>query len=275
MSEHSPGLSVVMIVKNAEQYLSTVLRSLRRVADEIVVVDTGSTDSSRKIANKYDCRIFDFTWCDDFSKAKNYAISQARFDWVMNVDADEVIFESDAKDVLAGALRRNSFPAYVVWQDNLKDDGRVEPVKVLRLFRNDPRIRFTNPVHESIGESLHTNWPGYVPPVLDIHLRHYGYLSPNRRGKHDRNNVLLRKWVTDEPDNVYANYKLGGTLAEMGNMGEALTYLDRAFTLFAGNRDRNTYPFLPAFVNLYCDLLVAKGLEAKAERCRQIAGGWS
>ncbi len=275
MSKFIPGLSVVMIVKNAEEYLSTSLRSLKRVADEIVVVDTGSTDATRDIAENFDCRLFDFAWCEDFSKAKNFAVSQARFSWIMNVDADEVIFDSKAKDVLAASLRSDSCPAYVVWQDNLKDDGTVEQVKVLRLFRNDPRIRFTNPVHESIGESLHVNWPGYVPPVLDIHLRHYGYLSRNRDGKHDRNSVLLRKWVTAQPDNIYANYKLGGTLAEMGMTAEALPYLERTFTLFARNPERNTYPFLTAFVDFYCELLVTEGYEEKADQCRQIVGGWT
>ena len=76
MSEYPWGLSAVMIAKNAERYLSLALRSLWRVADEIVIVDTGSTDSTLEIAESHKCRIFSFAWCDDFSKAKNHAVEE-------------------------------------------------------------------------------------------------------------------------------------------------------------------------------------------------------
>jgi len=268
------GLSVVMIVKNAAKYLSPVLRSLEKVADEIIIVDTGSTDSSMDIARRYGCRIFAFEWCDDFSRAKNHGIEQARFSWIMSVDADEVLYGPKAGEILAAALQDAHAPAYVIWVDNLYDSGRVDPVRMLRLFRNTPRIRFTNPVHESIGESLYAQWPGFVPPVLDIHLRHYGYLSVNALGKHDRNIVLLKKWADDAPDNIYANYKTGGTLAEAGRRPEALPYLQRTFGLFERCRERGTYPFLAAFITLYDSVLIAEGRAEEAGNCRMIAAGW-
>ena len=274
MSGFEHGLSAVMIVKNAERYLPLVLRSLGKVADEIIVVDTGSTDTSRDIARKYNCRIFESAWCDDFSKAKNYGIAQARFSWIMSVDADEVLYDVKAGDILAGALTDADVPAYVIWVDNVYDYGRVEPVRMLRLFRNTPRLRFTNPVHESIGEALYAHWPGFVPPVLDIHLRHYGYLSANAIGKHERNIVLLQRWADAAPANIYANYKLGGTLVEAGRRQEALPYLERTFGLFAESRERGSYPFLETFFTLYGDLLVMEGLTDEAERCKSIVAGW-
>lgn len=274
MSECAQGLSVVMIMRNAVRYLSVVLRSLSRVADEIIVVDTGSTDGSKEIARKYNCRIFDFVWCDDFSRAKNYGIDQARFSWIMSVDADEVLFDPKAGELLADALQDASVPAYVMWVDNLFDSGRVDPVRMLRLFRNTPQLRFSNPVHESIGEALFAHWPGFVPPVLDVHLRHYGYLSVNAQGKHERNIVLLQRWADASPDNIYANYKLGGTLYEAGRLQEALPYLERTFGLFAGSGERETYPFLQTFITLYSDLLHTEGLTATADRCKSIIAGW-
>ena len=274
MSDFAHGLSVVMIVKNAERYLSLVLRSLRRVADEIIVVDTGSTDTSRDIARKYNCRIFEFAWCDDFSKAKNHGIAQARFSWIMSVDADEVLYDAKSVPILAAALADIAVPAYVIWVDNIYDSGRVEPVRMLRLFRNTPLLRFANPVHESIGEALYAHWPGVVPPVLDIHLRHYGYLSANAGGKHDRNITLLERWADAAPANIYANYKLGGTLVEAGRGQEALPYLERTFGLFAESRERGSYPFLRTFITLYGDLLVAEGLAERAGHIKMIADGW-
>lgn len=274
MSECATGLSAVMITRNAARYLALALRALWRVADEIVVVDTGSTDATRTIARELNCRLFEFAWCDDFSRAKNFGIDQARHEWILSVDADEVLYDRRAPELLGDALRNSAVPAYVVWVDNVYDSGRVEPVRVLRLFRNDPRLRFANPVHESIGEALYANWPGFVPPVLDLHLRHYGYLSANAAGKHGRNLTLLRKWVAAAPANIYANYKLGGTLLEAGEGEEALVYLERTFALFAASGERGSYPFLAPFLAMYCALLDAAGLGAKAEECRSVAAGW-
>lgn len=274
MGEISNGISAVMIVKNGERYLSVVLRALHRVADEVIVVDTGSTDATRDIAREQDCRLFDFVWCDDFAKAKNFGIEQARYSWILSVDADEVPYGADVRTILEGAMADAAIPAYVIWQDNIFDSGRVDPVKVLRFFRNDPRIRFTNPVHESIGEALYAHWPGVVPPVLDVRLRHYGYLAANSGGKHERNLKLLREWVEAEPTNIYANYKLGGTLLEMGRRGEALTFLAQTFQLFAASGERTSYPFLEAFITTYVDALIEEGRESEARVCKETAAGW-
>lgn len=274
MRDAPHGLSVVMIARNSEHYLPLVLRSLKGVADEIVLVDTGSTDTTPEIARNHDCRIFEFPWTNDFAAAKNYGIDQARFSWILNVDTDEVLYDKKAKAILEAALRDDSAPAYIVWLDNLFDSGKMESVKGLRLFRNDRRIRFANPVHESIGESLYANWPEYVPPVLDIHFRHYGYLSRNARGKHERNIAMMRRWTASEPDNIFANYKLGTTLREAGLRDEALRYLEKTFDLFSASGDRGSYPFLGAFIEEYSNLLAALGHEERDIHIRSVIMGW-
>lgn len=260
----TPGLSVVMIAKNSEQYLSVVLRSLVEVADEIVVVDTGSTDSTLDIAQKHGCRLFEFPWVDNFAMAKNFGIEQARFSWILNVDTDEVLYDKNARNIIISAMQDSAAPAYIIWQDNLHDSGQIESVKVLRLFRNDQRIRFTNPVHESIGELLYAHWPRFVPSVLDIHLRHYGHLPRNAHGKHARNIELMLKWTVSEPDNIFANYKLGTTLFEVKRYEESLPYLERTFKLFAESNDRESYPFWGVFIEQYSQLLSVMGLTDRA-----------
>ena len=274
MDNPAHGLSVIMIAKNSEQYLPVVLRSLRDVADEIVLVDTGSTDTTVEIARNHDCRIFEFPWSDDFAAAKNFGIEQARFSWILNVDTDEVLYDKKAKDILASALLDDTVSAYIIWLDNLFDSGRMAPAKGLRLFRNDRRIRFTNPVHESIGESLYAGWPTFIPPLLDIHLRHYGYLARNAQGKHDRNIEMMQRWAAAEPDNIFANYKLGTTLSETGRKEEAILYMEKTFALFTESADRGSYPFLPAFVEEYTDLLVSMGHEKMAVQIGNAAMGW-
>jgi hypothetical protein len=146
--------------------------------------------------------------------------------------------------------------------------------KGLRLFRDDPRIRFSNPVHESIGESLYANWPTFIPPTLDIHLRHYGYLSRNAQGKHERNIVMMRRWTASEPDNIFASYKLGTTLCEAGRKEEAMIYLKKTFELFVESRDRGSYPFLTLFIGEYCALLGAMGDEGRALKVKEMTVGW-
>ncbi len=268
------GLSVVMIAGNSEKYLSLVLRSLKVIASEFVLVDTGSTDGTVAIARKFGCRIFEFPWVDDFAKAKNFGIDRARFSWILNVDTDEVLYDKKAGETIIAALQERDARAYIVWLDNLFDSGAVESVKGLRLFRNDPAIRFSNPVHESIGESLYAHWPELVPRLLDVHFRHYGYLSLNATGKHHRNIQLMQKWVTAQPESIFANYKLGTTLCEAGQKSEALPYLEKTFDLFARSGDRGSYPFLGAFIDYYCALLVELGEGEKALRIREVAREW-
>ena len=264
-----------MIAKNAGRYLHETLSSLSGVADEIVFIDTGSTDSSIEIAKNHACRIFAFNWCDDFSRAKNFGIEQARYRWIMIIDSDEVLEGNDAKAILGEVLLNSSAPAYIIYQDNLFDSGEVIPNMAIRLFQNNPRIRFTNPVHECISEKLFSHWPDFFPPILDVHLKHYGYLSMNIRGKHERNLVLLQRWVDAEPGNMIVNYKLGSALFAVGRKEESLIYLEKAFKHFRVSLDRYTIPFLHVFAINYYNSLVSTGKTENANFFEQmIAGVW-
>lgn len=90
-------LSVCLIVKNEEKVIERCLDCVKKFADEIVVVDTGSTDKTKTLAQKYTDKVFDFVWCNDFSKARNFAFEKATCDYVMWVDADDVISDANAK----------------------------------------------------------------------------------------------------------------------------------------------------------------------------------
>ena len=94
-------VSLCMIVKNEEEVLSRCLDSVKAFTDEIVIVDTGSTDGTRKIAADYTDRVFSFTWIDDFAAARNYAFSQATGDYLLWLDADDFVSPDNAKKFLA------------------------------------------------------------------------------------------------------------------------------------------------------------------------------
>jgi len=274
MSKLKDGLSAVIIAKDEENILNRTLRHITDIADEVVFIDTGSHDNTVEIAGKFRCRIFEFQWCDDFSKAKNFGVEQARYKWILNVDCDEVLYDKKAKLLIDKACRINNKPAYIIWQDNLYDNGSVGQVKVMRLFRNDPGIRFRNQVHESVCESVYRNWPGYKPEVVDIHLRHYGHLSFNAAGKHERNIGILRKWIESDPGSIYANYKLAMTLFETGKIEESLPQLEKTFDFISEVKDKNTYPFIEDFIRFYYRILVDSGFAEKARVLRSIVEAW-
>lgn len=88
-------ISLCMIVKNEERVLGRCLESVQEIADEIIIVDTGSEDRTKKIAEKYHARVFEQEWQDDFSRARNYSFSQAEMDYCMWLDADDIITKSE------------------------------------------------------------------------------------------------------------------------------------------------------------------------------------
>ena len=255
-------------------HVNPALGSLAEVAAETVVVDTGSADGTVALARAFGCRGFSFSWRAGFCQARNFAVEQARCRWILSVDADEVLETAGAAGVLAAAMADEAVPAYLVYQDNLYDDGSIKPNPALRLFRNDPRIRFVNPVHECLSGTLFASWPGLKLNALDVHLRHSGYLGANLAGKAERNLAILERWVAAEPGHIFANFKLGGQLFDLGRTAEALRHLERVFALFSDPRYRRVYPFLPTFIAVYHRALLAVGDESQARAFERIAAEW-
>jgi len=91
----TPTLSLCMIVKNEELHLARCLKSVRGLADEMILVDTGSTDRTVEVARSYGARVFHFTWQDDFSLARNHSLEAASGEWILVLDADESIAARD------------------------------------------------------------------------------------------------------------------------------------------------------------------------------------
>ncbi len=206
-------LSACLIVKNEEQRLPQCLDSLRSLADEIIVVDTGSSDHTIAIAKKYKARIFDFEWCDDFSQARNYAIAQAKGKWILIIDADEV-FEQKAITTLQAIMQRSDCLAVNLLRAEI--GARQAPYSlVLRLFRNHLAIAFIGIYHESIDcsvRSLQAVEPDWQ--VLNVELptlRHYGYTDNeiNLKHKHEFAKRLMHKHLEVFPKDVYMLNKLG------------------------------------------------------------------
>lgn len=166
-----PKISLCMIVRDEEKHLQRCIRSVRAVVDEIIVVDTGSTDGTVGIARTLDARIFHYQWNDDFSEARNYSIEQASGDWILVLDADEQIADRDSGRIRALAAGDASgytftYRSYSQQSDDIRwvaNDGSYAEGEgwdgwisgdVVRLFRRDPRIRFVGAVHESVDPAI-------------------------------------------------------------------------------------------------------------------------
>mgnify|MGYP001189156709 CR=1 FL=1 len=226
-----PRLSVGLIVRNEEAFLGGCLASVREVADQIVVVDTGSTDRTVEIARSYGAEVYEFTWCDDFSAARNAVLEHVRGDWVLMLDADEELTEEGRRE-LAAALER---PEVMAWRLPIVDVGREEEgvSYVPRLFRNAPGLFYVGRVHEQVFSSVEVRrreW-GLDCRIGKVLLRHHGYRPEviRDRNKIERNLRLLEQAVEELPGEPHLLMNLGLELVRAGREAEGLERYRQAF----------------------------------------------
>ena len=223
-----PLITLAMIVRNEERYLEDCLKSAVDVVDEIVLVDTGSNDKTKEIAEKYNARIFDFPWNDDFASARNHAIKQSTGEWILYLDADERL-DGGSKDDIRLALKQaqDNVGGFLclVESEHSQMGGGVELHRAgyPRIFRNYgyPQIQFQGRVHEQITPSIFAL--GKSISHSEFKIIHIGYNQPREimEQKIKRNYSLLMKHIQEEPENAYAWFQLGQTLGQMGLMQQS------------------------------------------------------
>lgn len=227
-SEQRPLVTLSMIVKNEEKYLQGCLESVKDFVDEIVIVDTGSTDRTKEIAQSFGAKIYDFVWRDDFSLARNEALKHSTGEWILYLDADErVVYPSpeEIKSILKNA--DNTIGAFycLIESEHYQMDGSTEVHRggYPRIFRNlgYPKIKFIGRVHEQIAPSIFQN--NLSIQFSNIKILHLGYNQSREvmEKKIQRNYKMLIEHVKEEPLNGYAWYQLGQTLAQMSLANEA------------------------------------------------------
>ncbi|MBO8130490.1 MAG: glycosyltransferase [Candidatus Marinimicrobia bacterium] len=202
-------LSLCMIVRNEEHVIEDCLRSVAGIVDQIVVVDTGSTDTTIDICKKFGAEVYRFRWVDDFSKARNESIKYAKGDWILWMDADERLDPGSINE-LKKLLKYEKIPvAYKVSIKNFKADGSFYFSDAHRLFNNNRGISFYGPIHEQVSPSI-IAMKGELrnSNVLIVHLG-YSYKGERAEKKRERNKKLLLKYVEKDPKNAYAHYTLG------------------------------------------------------------------
>lgn len=221
-------LAVCMIVRNEEKMLAGCLDSIQNVADEIIIIDTGSNDATVEIAKKYGAKISYFEWINDFAAARNESLKLCTSDWILYLDADERLSpESQGyiKTYINNALPEVGGLICTIESDHSQMDGSNEMHRggYPRLFRNlgYPKMKFVGRVHEQISPSIVD--AGYNFAVSDLKIIHLGYNQSREvmEQKIKRNYTMLLAHVNEEPLNGYAWFQLGQTLGQMSLMKEA------------------------------------------------------
>jgi ADP-heptose:LPS heptosyltransferase/glycosyltransferase involved in cell wall biosynthesis len=199
-------LSACMIVKNEEAFLPQCLESIKEVVDEIVIVDTGSTDRTVEIASFYGAKIYHHPWEHDFSKHRNQSISYATGEWIMIIDADEKL-DPDSRPLIKNAVAKTKGSLIAVTVNNFAEGGSVTSGAVqVRIFRNGMGIGYSGIVHNQLNI---TSTPAYYPIIL----WHYGYDlgDENNKKKRERSLILLLKQMEMNPEDRVARHHLAVT----------------------------------------------------------------
>ena len=239
-------LSVCVIAKNEEKFIGQCLASVKGVADQLIVVDTGSTDRTVEIARQHGAEVSHFEWCDDFSAARNAALEQARGDWVLVLDADEELpveqHERLKADLRNGKVIASRLPLVNRGQEA---EGRSY---LPRLFRNAPGAYFRGRIHEQVFPSLIAvgkAW-GLGTGLGSAQLLHYGYAKElvSDRSKIQRNLRLLRQAVEEDPDDPNLVMNLGLELVRSGDLEASLGHYRRAFALMSAQAPADIAPEL-------------------------------
>lgn len=262
-----PTLSVVMIVKNEAACLGECLESLGGIADEIVVGDTGSTDDTPAIAEWYRARVLPIPWHDDFSEARNLVLAEATGDWVLHLDADEILDPESAGRIRALVDADGAgADAIEITLANYCNDPRAwrwtpcRPdapfarghagyiaVGLLRLFRNRRGFEYREPVHENITESVHEK--GGVVRAEPLLIHHYGYTSSEAGCPKALIYLNIeRRKVSEHPQDPKAWHDLAEQLLALNRADEAERACRTALSL-----DPRNVPAATSLANLLCN----------------------
>jgi tetratricopeptide (TPR) repeat protein len=222
-------VTLSMIVRNEENVLATSLVSIARLADEIIIVDTGSTDRTAETGLAHSARVVPFRWCDDFSAARNESLRHASGDWIFWLDADEFLDEPNREKlrILLSTLRLEP-AAYTMTQRSPGADGMSAVcVPQIRLFRRDPAIRWEYRVHEQLLPSVRR--AGHKVRGTDIVISHAGYQDPALyAAKLERNLRLLLLDQADRRDDPFTLFNLGLAYGGQGRHADAIEVLRRS-----------------------------------------------
>jgi glycosyltransferase involved in cell wall biosynthesis len=230
-------ISICIIAKNEEKHIEECLKKLKPYGMEIVVTDTGSTDSTKEIAQKYADKVLDFKWIDDFSAARNFCAQNASNDWILALDCDEYVTSINIsllkKTMKAYPKNTGSLHLKSVVINPSGEKGYV--IDNLSRLYNRKHYMFKDAIHEHITPINGKNFPSFLIPMEAIH---YGYdLSPEEmKKKQERNLSILYSQLSKEGENPYTCFQIAQSEMIVENYENAIKYYEKSLSF---NEPRN------------------------------------
>lgn len=237
-------ISLCMIAKDEEDCIAESLNSVKDLADEMIVVDNGSSDKTKEIAKQCGAHVIENTWQGDFSQARNLSLSKATGDWILILDADEVISEKD-HGRLRKLIQNKDMEGYIPIVRTYTHERRLNDwypsddyaeckeypgyiiEQPLRLFRNKKGYRFIGKVHESIIPSIE-NAGGKIG-ICQVPLHHYGDVRPKEKmeTKQRRYIQICEEQLRQNPDDIKIRYELALALIQQDHYNSAREHLEQ------------------------------------------------
>lgn len=264
-------ISACIITKNEADNLTKCLTALKRTGVEIVVVDTGSTDSSREVAKEYADITATFEWCDDFAAARNYAADIATNNMILVIDSDEVINNTDINklqditNINIGRIGRITIENVYTRQDTEFREREL----ISRLY-DRTKFRYKGRIHEQLVPLDANVVKTYNAPVLVDHIGYDGS-KDFRKNKTLRNIRLLKCTLEEEGPDPYIYYQLGKSYYMQENYGQAVEYFEQTFTFDLDPK----LEYLVDAVESYGYALVNSGQAAKALQLENLYNDFS
>ncbi len=274
-------ISQCMIVKNEEKNIERALSWGKGIVAEQIVVDTGSTDRTVEIARELGAKVYSFSWIDDFSAAKNFAISKARCSWIAFLDADEYFQEEDAGELLLllQKLHPHACDGVETRWVHFNDEGKIIAMDTqIRIFRNQSDIRYTRKIHEHLAAADGRNlriWDA----SKDLSIFHTGYAPKQMQEKksNERNLRLILKEIEENPDEYVMYGYLGNEYIAAGEWEKAREAYQKVIALtpetMHGKYDLETSGFPVRLLELLC-VLADTGEGELLELYRKVSAGW-
>lgn len=225
-------LTLCMIVKNEEENLRNCLSKVIDLVDEIIIVDTGSTDNTKNIALEFTDKVYDYDWSNDFAAARNFSVSKASNNWILVLDADEYV-NKFSKDTIYFFIndKRNEKVVGRIERIDILEDGSGDKRYIERISRllNKKYFQYEGTIHEQI---VSKDGKAYNTVSVDITAYHIGYTKEvvNKTNKLKRNKEMLIRALEGKPKDPYLYFQLGKTNYMMKDYDTSCSCFEKALT---------------------------------------------
>jgi GT2 family glycosyltransferase/2-polyprenyl-3-methyl-5-hydroxy-6-metoxy-1,4-benzoquinol methylase/tetratricopeptide (TPR) repeat protein len=236
LKKGGPKISLCMIVRNEDPHIADCLKSIAPYVDEMIVVDTGSTDRTPEIARSLGAKVIEIEWPDSFSAARNVSLDHAAGDWIFWMDADDVIDEESGRALRTSAEQAGEnilgFIAQVHCPAGPGEDGETV-VDHVKLFRNRPDLRFELRMHEQILPSLRRAGGEIARAPIHVTHAHYDHSPQGQKKKRERDAYLLALDLQENPDHPFVHFNIGMTAFHEKDFPKAIKHLRASIDLSA------------------------------------------